>query len=45
MTLDLFGKMIAITAEFYALLLAAWFVLLMLTGLYFDGAFEHEQEQ
>lgn len=41
MVLDLFGQMFNVAAEVYALLLMAWFVLLMFTGLYFDGAFEH----
>lgn len=41
MVLDLFGQMFSVAAEVYALLLLAWFVLLMYSGLYFDGAFEH----
>ncbi len=41
MVLDLFGLMFNVAAEVYALLLMTWFVLLMFTGLYFDGAFEH----
>lgn len=44
MRLDFFGTMIETSAEVYALLLSAWFVILMFTGLYFDGAFEHEKQ-
>jgi hypothetical protein len=43
-TLDLLGEMFRIPAEVYAVLLMSWFVTIMFTGLYFDGAFEHEEQ-
>jgi hypothetical protein len=43
--LDLFGQMFIVAAEVYALLLMAWFVILMFTGLYFDGAFDHVNQR
>ena len=41
MILDLFGAMFNVHPDMYAMLLISWFVLLMFSGLYFDGAFEH----
>lgn len=41
MILDLFGTLYNIHPDVYAMLLFSWFVLIMFSGLYFDGAFVH----